>query len=111
MALIKRDAVPPPKLKREAVEIAELKGSVIVRGVTLRERLRLREMARSDAAGAGDDFVSSLLALVVLDADDKPLFTAEQWDTWGTDKPASFGALLDKALELGGFNGSASKND
>lgn len=111
MPIIDRKGLPEPRLAREAVEVAELGGSVTVRGITLRERMRLRAIAGSREPGVAESFVDELLALTVLDCSDAPVFTAAQWDVWGTDKVASYGLLVEKAMELGGFNGAAAKKD
>jgi hypothetical protein len=109
MALINREQVADPALRSEAVELEPLGGSVIVRGLKLSERLRLRNSAGE--GGSAERFTAELLAVAVVDGDRRPLWTAEQWDVWGSEHPKHYGALVEKALSLGGFDGAAAKND
>lgn len=111
MAVLSRDSVFAPTLRRETVPVPSLNGDVIVRGLKLSERLRLRGLAQ-DAAGSAnpDRFVSELLAVAVVDADGNPFWSADEWDIWGSGQVADYGVLVDKALQLGGFDGAAAKN-
>lgn len=111
MALLKRDNVTAPTLRKETVPVASLGGEVIVRGLMLSERMMLREKAHAAReSGGGDRFIAELLACAVIDEDGKPLFSAEQWDIWAAANPAEYGALIDKAIDVGGLDGAAAKN-
>lgn len=104
MALIKRDALPKPARRTEAVPVADFGGDVVVR------RLGLTELAdvRGDTQGVA--FVARLLAAAVLDADDLPVFTAEEWSLWGRDHEAEFQALSTAVLRLNGGDAESAKN-
>lgn len=106
--LIDRNKIEPPTLRREAVSVPSLGGDVCVRGLKLSERLTLRGLAR--AGGNGEEFLAELLAICVVDTNGEPVFTAEQWDTFGSEHTAEYGELVDKAMSLGGFDGAAAKN-
>lgn len=87
-----RSQIPAPVLPKEAVPVPSLGGEVIVHGLLLRDRLRLFAEAREEGAVRYAS-VSSMLAATVTGGDGKPLYTVDEWET--------FGALhLDEALDL-----------
>ena len=80
MGLLKRGELQHPVLQQETVEVPELGGEVVVRGLRLSERLSI--------TAAGDDFerfgnVSRVLAWCVLDAEGEPLMSREEWEAFG----------------------------
>lgn len=97
---VKRASVPAQALPREEIEIADLGGSVIVRGLTLSERLDLF----AGAAAAGFTHIPQLLAMCVLADDDKPLFTAEQWEAFGGAHLESTLTIFNVARRLAGLD-------
>lgn len=138
MTLIKRDQVAQPMLGQEVVSVEPLGGDVIVRELKLSERLYLREAklskttapvqadsgdatAEDDTQAApapinaarqtGSDDMLLLLSLAVVDADDQPVFTPEQWDAFGGKHGAVVNALFGKALTLSGYDDEANRKN
>jgi hypothetical protein len=78
MAILKRaDVAPSPALREEVVEVPELGGSVIVRGMTVSEQLFV--------GGADDriemtETVAFVVSRCVLDAEHEPLMSLEHWE-------------------------------
>jgi len=99
MVIRKADLPAQDPLPREEIEVPELGGSVIVRGVGLTYRLAMATDRSSKARG-----VSTMLANCVLDADDEPLMSAEAWEAWGAKHIEASMRLADVALRLSGFN-------
>lgn len=115
MALLKRGDLAAPALPREQVNVASLGGDVIVRGLMLSERIALF----GDAPGAKREFaeriaahqsMANMLSVAVLDADDEPLFTSEQWESFGAKQPEEFNALCAVAMRLAGFEDQKKSN-
>lgn len=101
-----------PVLRKEVVEVPSL-GEVVVRMLRLSERLSLgravtevREGVRSE-----DFFIPRLLAATVADQAGKPVYTVDEWDIFAAEHPDDASLLSDAALRLGGFGGTAAKND
>lgn len=93
---IDRNQARPPVLPKEAVDVPEIGGEVIVRGLLLTERLALfvenlpqaqaeGEEAVIDGPVAADRYIHipRMLARTVLAADGKPLWTEAQWEEFG----------------------------
>lgn len=97
MGLMKRsDVAEPAALLEEVVEVPELGGDVVVRGLLLRDRLAL-------ALGRGADkhaMVATLLAATVLDAEGVALWSAEQWERFGARHFHAAMRLFDVARRL-----------
>lgn len=85
---LKKNEIARPVLPKEAHDIPELGGEVVVRGLLLSERLALFAEARD---GERFSHISRLLACAVIDAEGKPVFTAEEWEQFGS---ANFEAAL-----------------
>lgn len=110
MAAIKRSAIKPPVLPREAVKVAALGGEVIVRGLLLRERLSLLGTLRDKAEGAVDfAHVCEVLATCVLADDNKPIYTAADWEAFGGMHMGEALELFAKCQALSGLDGEAVK--
>lgn len=75
MAVIRKRDVRRPVLARETMQVDALGGEVVVRGMTLAERLRASQA--QDYAG-----VAMTLAACVLDADDEPVLTQQEWEAF-----------------------------
>lgn len=75
MPVLKKKDVRRPVLARETVQVNALGGEVVVRGMTLAERLRASQA--QDYAG-----VAMTLASCVLDADDEPVLTQAEWEAF-----------------------------
>lgn len=101
---ITRDSVKPPTLPRETYHCAELGGAVTLRGPKASARIAVQHQARAEASVA--KLAPIVLASSVLDAEDEPLFTAEQWDEWGGSKERfdAYVALFNAAMKLWGFD-------
>lgn len=95
MALLERDAVQAPVLRKEAVEVATLGGEVIARGLLLNEILELsrtQSSLREPLPGESEDaafdraagvMVAKTLHMGIVLADDQPMWTEAQWNLWG----------------------------
>jgi hypothetical protein len=110
MEVLKKSQIKPVMMTEEVVEVVELGGSVIVRSLGLAER-----MALSFAPNEGQkDFahMANLLAVSVLDGDHEPVFTAREWEAFGSKYLAAAVRLWDVAFRLADFNGAqAEKNE
>lgn len=86
-----REQLKLATLPKEAVEVAELGGEVIVRGMTLSDRLELF----SGINETGKRFVQipRLLARSVIDPKGNPLLSEEEWEAFG-------GMHLEASLKL-----------
>lgn len=102
---LKRDQIAPPALPMEAVEVPELGGEVIVRGLLLRDRLALVDRDSGDAY----DRIARMLAGTVVDADQKPIWSAAQWEEFGGAHPARALELFERARRLSGLDDAAAK--
>lgn len=114
MALIDRTQVAEPVLPKETVPVASLGGDVIVRGLLLSEQLALAfAVHQASTSAAGEDAqkagriarskrITEVLALAVVLADDKPMWTPGQWDNFGAQHPADVLALYRVAERLNG---------
>lgn len=107
MSVIDRQAAAAPSPPREVVTVEPLGGDVEVRGLLLSDRLELsaaQRALRQPLAGetdaqarerAGAHMVPITLARTVHAADGKPLWTVDQWQSWGSSH-------IDEALRLFG---------
>lgn len=100
MALRKSD-VERPVLPAEAVDVPELGGEVIVRGLTLSQRLELGVRFRD---GGRFRQMAEMLALCVVDADEAELFSVEEWEAFGAKHFEAVLRLSDVAQRLSGFD-------
>lgn len=115
MTTLQRDQVRAPVLPKEAVPVASLGGEVVVRGLLLSEQMALSAMvvraSAAQAAGESEDAAAirarsqkvaeTLARCVVLD-DDKPLYTAAEWDVFGAQHPDDALKLYHTAQRLNG---------
>lgn len=107
--MLKKSALPsPPPLKEETVNVPEFKGDVLVRGLLLKDRLGL---ALTDGYGR----MAAMLAVCVLvdgeNGEKVPLYTADEWERWGSLHYAAAMTLWDKARLLSDIGGEeAEKN-
>ena len=106
MLLRKSDIAEKPGLAEEEVPVPELGGEVVVRGLSLSERMDLATAQNSQ----GFSRIAMMLAVCVLDADREPLFSVEEWEAFGSKSFASAMVLWDKACALSGMEpGAAAK--
>lgn len=105
---LKRDQIPAPVLPKEAHEVPELGGEVIVRGLLLRERLAL-----FDDAQGGERFghLSAVLSACVIDADGQQIWTAEQWEQFGASHFEAALKLFNVAKRLSGLDAEERKKN
>lgn len=106
MAAIKRAQLPPPSFPKETVAIEVLGGEVVVWGLGLADKLRF-------ATWDGPRFAQMFeaLAVSVRDADGAPIWTADQWDAWGSKYVAEALRLFGVIEKLSGLTeAQAEKN-
>lgn len=97
MAILKRSEIQEPVLPRETVEVPELGGEVVVQGLLLSDRFEVFDPGKSKRRE------SRILAATIRDADDQPLFSAEQWERFAASNFTAAMRLLDVASRLSGF--------
>jgi hypothetical protein len=100
--VISRDQLKPPTLPKETIPCPELGGDVVIRGPLASARIALQRMATADSTV--EKLAPVLLASSVVDKDDKPLFTEEQWDAWGGSNYTAYLTLFNAAMRLWGFD-------
>ncbi len=96
MALARAD-IPRPMLPGEAVQVDELGGEVIVRSLTLSQRLAVGKFQD------GDPWVAYVLSLCVVDSEKVPIFSRDEWEVFGASNYAVTMRLFDKAADLSGM--------
>lgn len=99
MTVINKANVPPPVLPKRVVDVPELGGEVIVRGLLLSDRLAVYRKAKTD-----DLFISDLLACTVVDSENQPIYTKEQWEEFGSNHFNQSLNLYKVAKELSGLD-------
>lgn len=114
---LKRSEAKSPILRKRAVQVDSLGGEVIVRALLASERWALfgdagdtSDLTALAARMAQGRRLADMLGLAVIDADDKPFFTGEEWEIFGADNPADMALLVNTALQLSGLAGDAEKN-
>lgn len=100
--VISRDSLKPPTLPKETVHCPELGGDVVIRGPLASARIALQRMASADASV--EKLAPVLLATSVVDANEQPIFTQEQWDAWGGGNYTAYLNLFNTAMRLWGFD-------
>lgn len=106
MAILERGAVPAPTLPKRTVEVPELGGEVIVRGLLLADRLAVMTGDRLDFTR-----ISRMLASSVVLADGLPMWTAAEWEEFGAQHFEAASRIFDVALELSGLKGEAAEKN
>lgn len=99
MTVVNKANVPPPALPKQVVDVPELGGEVIVRGLLLSDRLAVYRKAKTD-----DLFISDLLACTVVDSENEPIYTKEQWEEFGSSNFNQSLKLYKVAKELSGLD-------
>lgn len=102
---LRRGEIKSPRLPKEAVEVASLGGEVIVRALTLTERLAL---GRNDEAR--EAIPVTLLAQCVVDESGLPLFSRDDWEAFGAAHMDEAMRLVAVAMRLSGLDGDDAKN-
>jgi hypothetical protein len=117
MGFIKSDAIHAPALASETVPVAELAGDVRVRSMLLSERLGIEQRivalrkATTDKGDAGHSdwlaIVPDVLAMCVLDGDNRPVFSRAKWENFGSANLSVCVQLFNVAWRLSGFDGES----
>ncbi len=114
MALLNRNQVKTPTLRKETVAVAALGGDVVVRGLLLSELIELRQFVQSQkqpavgetpeqaAARAGAQTCAITLAKTVCLADGEPLYSVREWEVFGAQHPGQAIDLFGVAQRLSG---------
>ncbi len=106
MAVLKKANIAAPVLPKETVDVPELGGEVIVRGLLLSERLALLSEAEN-----GEAKLSSLLAATVVDADGAAVYDAQQWEEFGARHFAAALRLFAVAKRLCGLDAEVAEKN
>jgi hypothetical protein len=106
MAILKKSQIPAPVLPTEAVEVPELGGEVIVRGLLLKDRLALYLDNENGHAN-----LSKLLAATVRDGDGLPVFNVDEWEVFGTSNFGAVVKLFNVARRLSGLDAEVAEKN
>lgn len=107
---LKKSQIKPPVLPQETVEVPELGGEIVVRGLLLRERLVLFDDARGeDAARFGH--LTQVLACCVVDAAGERIYSVDEWEQFGAVHFEAALRLFNVALRLSGLDVEAAKKN
>lgn len=103
MEILRKAAAPAPSLPMEVVDVPALGGAVVVRGLMLRQRIAIL------AGSNGKDYahICELLAACVFDADDKPLYSVDEWEAFGATHFEAAASLFAVASRLVGADAEA----
>jgi len=93
MGLLSRGDIPRPVRKAEAVMVEALGGEVKVRQMTLPTYLAL---VRGQHEHGDSMPLGLVMAECVVDADDLPIFSEEEWNIWGASHPTQIAELWTK---------------
>jgi hypothetical protein len=94
MAVLNKDNIARPTAPKEVVDVIELGGEVIVRGVTLTQRIDL----------ANNPSIAKALSYCVVDAENNPIFNEQEWEDFGANQFAVCMSLFQKAKKLSGLD-------
>lgn len=95
MGLLSRSQVKTPTLPKETVACPALGGDVVVVGLVLSQHIALHglrrtlarprdgETAEEAASRAGGRLLAETLSRCVRLADGEPIYTADEWESWG----------------------------
>lgn len=99
MAVLNKANIPPPSVPKEVVEVPELGGEVIVRGLLLSDRIRLFSSAQSQKT-----YISHLLSCTVVDNENTPIYSIDEWESFGARNFEASLALFKTAKTLSGLD-------
>lgn len=99
MAVLNKDNIARPTPPKEVLDVPELGGEIIVRGLLLSERVRI-----FNAASTGSLGISDLLACAIIDAQNEPVFSVDEWEAFGAQHFVATVNLFKKAKELSGLD-------
>jgi hypothetical protein len=95
-----------PTLPTELVDVASLGGAVIVRGLTLSQRMRIARVDAENGLAMLD-----ILSVSVLASDGEPVFSREDWDIWASLHIEDAVALAGIARRLSGLDMEEASRD
>lgn len=99
MAVINKSNIARPVPPKEVLDVPELGGEVIVRGLLLSERVRILQAAATSSLS-----ISELLACTVIDAENESVFNVEEWEAFGANHFTVALDLFNKAKHLSGLD-------
>lgn len=104
---MKKSQIKAPELPAKTVDVPELGGEVVVKGMLLKERI---EYAREFAKEKPDDpdrfdHIAELLARSVRDEDGECIFTAAEWELFGASNYLAAMRIWSVAQDMCGFGG------
>jgi hypothetical protein len=99
MTVINKSNVARPVPPKEVLDVPELGGEVIVRGLMLSERVRLLHAATTSSLS-----ISELLSYTVIDAENESIFNTEEWEAFGANHFTVALDLFKKAKQLSGLD-------
>lgn len=105
MALLKKSQIASPVLPKETVDVPELGGEVVVRGLLFSERLAL--LSGVDDQGRAIAKIPVLLSQTVIDGDGEAVFTADEWEAFGAKHMEALLRLFVVAKRLSGLDAKA----
>lgn len=103
MALKKSD-IKPPVLEKEAVDVKELGGEVVVQAMMMSDRLQIATAELPQFA-----HIAEVLARSVVDADGVKVYTAQEWEVFGGAHQEAVWKLFDVAKRLSKLDGEEKK--
>lgn len=121
--VVKRGDIKPPVLPREAVSVDAIGGEVIVRGLLMSEQMAITTqilMAGKPQPGETDEAagirarslrVAETLARTVVLDDGQPLWTAAEWDVFGSRESGAALQLFSVAQRLNGQDEEAAEKN
>lgn len=98
-----RDQIQLAALPKEAIQFAPFGGEVIIRAMTLSERLNLFSSSMGDGV-ARFEHVAKVLGVTVIDPNGLPLLSATEWEEVGGTEMLDVLALFDKVRKLSGLD-------
>lgn len=99
MTVLNKDNIPRPTPPKEVLDVPELGGEIIVRGLLLSERVRIFSTINTGSLG-----ISDLLACTIIDAQNEPIFSIDEWEAFGSLHFVATLNLFKKAKELSGLD-------
>lgn len=113
MPILKSDLPAQLLPEPRAVDVPELGGEVLIRPLTLSERLGLSQARAGtplpDSDAARFAHIAPLLALAVVDGNGEPLMSVAQWEAFGGPHVNLALRLWDIAWEVCGMDPEAAK--
>lgn len=99
MAVLNKANITRPQPPKEVVDVPELGGEVIIRGLLLSDRVRILTHGNNKSL-----LISELLSATVIDAQGEPIFDIEEWEAFGALHFNVSLSLFAKAKDLSGLD-------